>query len=43
MPYFDEFKHVYGWNISIVIPLENLDAQNILQQPILGTHFLNPG
>ena len=30
MPYFDEFIHVYGLNMSIdiVIPHKNLDAQN---------------
>ena len=29
MTYFDEFIHVYGWNMSIyiVIPPKSLDAQ----------------
>ena len=28
MPYFDKDKHVYSWNLSILLsPLKNLDTQ----------------
>ena len=43
MPYFDKFIHVYGWNMSILWYPLKIWTPKILQLPILGTHFLNPG
>ena len=43
MPYFDEFIHVYGLNMSILWPPLKFGRPKILQLPILGTQFLNPG
>ena len=43
MPYFDEFIHVYGWNMGILWSPLKFWTPKILQLPILGTQFLNPG
>ena len=44
MPYFNEFIHVYGWNMNILwSSLKKFGRPKILQLPILGTLFLNPG
>ena len=45
MPYFDEFIHVYGWNMSILCMWspKKFGCSKILRLPILGTQFLNPG
>ena len=43
MPYFDEFIHVYGCNMSILWSPFKFGCPKILQLPILGTKFLNTG
>ena len=39
MPYFDEFIHVYGWNMSIQV---NLDMTDSVGPGKLVRHMQNP-
>ena len=43
MPYFDKFMHVSGWNLSVLWSPLDIWMPKILQLPISGTQFLNPG
>ena len=43
MPYLDKFAHVYGWKLSILLSPLKFGRPKILQLPILGAQFLNPG
>ena len=43
MPYFDEFIHVYGGNMSILWSPLKFGHPKMFKLPILGTQLLNPG